>query len=255
MKKVSVLAISLVLSIVLSQAQDTSENPSEKNPKHHEDHTNVKVVVIQESPQSPPRTPDEQPKKNNISPTPHDWTSEVNAYSTLVIAFFTIVMAVTVVRQLYATYVTERALFVAEMERPPGYEEGKMLRLACHMKNMGETSAWVSAKGQSKRLLDKSVVLPTKPIYDEEENWSSKGLLLPPNGTIYPIFYLVPGDARHVYNGDKTLWIYRYIKYRDIFRRRHETRYCFRYYPQIGGEDPATCGFYPDGPPDYNEAT
>jgi hypothetical protein len=165
-------------------------------------------------------------------------------------------------QQTVAAKNSERPWMVAQMENLPELTENNLpgqaasvLRMACHIKNMGRTPAILYSKAERKEVADKLYELPSQPpAYENIVKWQ-KGALLPPGAEIVVIFYLYQDETRPVYDGNKTLWIHGFIEYKDAFGYSHVAQYCFKYYPRLGGKDPATVGFYPDGPPKYNEAT
>jgi len=152
---------------------------------------------------------------------------------------------------------SERARLIAEMEPlPKEYQEGSALRVVCRLTNVGRTPLWITVKGEQKDILERNEFPPpTYPIFREGKvtRFQGKGAILAPKGSLIVLFYLLIGEPRPVYCGDKSLWIYGFVEYRDTFDALHEMRYCFCYFPQLGGSDPATSGFYMEGPPVYNQ--
>jgi hypothetical protein len=56
-------------------------------------------------------------------------------------------------------------------------------------------------------------------------------------------------EGEQISNGTQALWSYGFVRYRDVFKRRFELRFCHRYEPKlmpIGG------GFVVAGPPEFN---
>jgi hypothetical protein len=190
--------------------------------------------------------------------------------ASLLIAIATLVLAGTAWTQAKAAKVSaiaaklgaeaqinaERAWMVAKMEDLPSeFVPDQTLRVVCHVRNMGKTPALLCAKGERKELQDSKYSLPDRPpTYENLIRWDS-GAILPPQSEIVVFFYLFSNETSFVYNGERALWIHGFIEYRDAFDKPHETRYCFRYFPRLGGKDTATVGFYPDGPAIYNRAT
>ena len=151
---------------------------------------------------------------------------------------------------------TERARIVADMEPLPNFENftpNAAVRMACHLKNVGRTPAWVMAKGETRTIIEVSELLPVNypTTFDTFNRWEN-GLFMPAGASLIVVFYLYVG-SHPIDGGDKALWIYGCVEYRDVFAAVHVMRYCFRYIPQLGGKDPATCGFYLDGPATYNQ--
>lgn len=188
--------------------------------------------------------------KVNLQKDPWDY---VYIGATLLLALLTLGIAWTALIQARAVQNAQRAWMVAKMEDlPPEYVPDQTLRMACHIKNMGKTPARLTEKGERRDL---GGTLPETPrAYDNIVRWE-KGVILPPNSEIVVILYLSAGETLQVYKGEQALWVHGFIEYKDVFGKRHRTRYCFRYYPGLRAKDPATVGFYPEGPVAYSEAT
>ena len=60
-------------------------------------------------------------------------------------------------------------------------------------------------------------------------------------------------DLADVEAGNSQLRVLGQIVYEDVFGRLHETRYCFRYYPEDTRD--RLKGFYPEGPDAYLKVT
>jgi hypothetical protein len=58
-------------------------------------------------------------------------------------------------------------------------------------------------------------------------------------------------DLEQLKNRTKTLWSYGFVRYRDVFKRSYELRFCQRYEPAMAG--PKT--FIVAGPPEFNRLT
>jgi hypothetical protein len=176
---------------------------------------------------------------------------------TVAIAIFAGVTAGAMCRQIKTARDAERAWMIADMDPLPddSPRRDQPYRMVCRIKNMGRTPARLFAKGERRDLQEKTYIPPGKlPEYENMMCWRD-GAILPPGGEMVIILYLLSDEIGPVYAGDRSLWIHGFANYRDVFNRPHETRYCFHYRPGLGGKDPATVGFYPDGPAAYNKAT
>jgi hypothetical protein len=214
-------------------------------------HSVVQQTFVNCAPCKEDRKPDTQSAPTNA----YQWGEPLTAVSTAIIAAFTLVTVIAICFQIQTTRNSERAWMVAEMEPLPDDPPERTWRMVCHIRTLGKTPARMRAKGQRKVIEDKSHILPeVPPPYDKIERWDD-GAILAPDGGILTFFYLFADETTSVYVGDRVLWIHGFVEYEDTFGRPHETRYCFRYYPRLGGKDLATVGFYPDGPRSYNKAT
>jgi hypothetical protein len=172
--------------------------------------------------------------------------------------------------QARATQQKERAWLVAIMEdvpesltQPPSSTVSKLVtniyRLACKIENRGESPAWLTERAARMEVVpaqeDWLQELPEDPSYGEITELGEFGVTMPPNASLPLTFYLMPSDAAAVESGNKALYVYGFVKYRDAFRRLRETRFCFRLKVALGVSDPASRGFYIAGPRKYNKAT
>jgi hypothetical protein len=172
--------------------------------------------------------------------------------------------------QARATQQKERAWLVAIMEdvpdsltQPPSSAVTKLVtniyRLACKIENKGNSPAWLTERAAQMKVVpakdDWLQELPETPDYGEITKLGEFGVTMPPNAVLPLIFYLSPSDAAAVEVGSSALYVYGFVKYRDAFRKRRETRFCFRLKIALGLIDPASRGFYIAGPRKYNKAT
>lgn len=186
------------------------------------------------------------------------------------IALFSGAAAVAAVVQASATQQKERAWLVAVMEQvpdslvqPPPSTETKfatgIYRLACTIQNKGNSPAWINEWAARLEVVpaqdDWAKELPPTPGYDEVTRVGDFGATMPPNAMLPITRLLDPQTAATIERGDLALYFYGFVKYRDAFKKRRETRFCFRLKLALGLTDPATRGFYIAGPPEYNKAT
>jgi hypothetical protein len=186
----------------------------------------------------------------------HDWVELLNSISTGVVAAFTIVLVCVVYSQNRAAKLTERAWVVADFESPPPYSPEKIIRFAWKLTNLGKTPAWITEMSSPMgKVVPARGELPKEPPYEMKHPFPKEGLVLTPKGSIEQFLWLTSEQQAKLEVGEITLYIFGILKYKDIFGGRHETRYCFRFNPALGGADPATRDFCLAEQPNYNRAT
>lgn len=250
------------------RTQAQSKNDKRQSQQEPSEHRASPIAVVQlaqrtdQKEHSEKRTAEREPKPVVVRvPTPipvqKDDLDYVGAIGTLILAVGTLGLAFYAGLQVKALKDGERAWMVAQMENlPEEIVPRNVLRLACHIKNLGRSPALLTVKGESCRVEAAEYTLPL-PLqsYENTTEWKEGGATIPPNGEIVVASYLTADKTALVYDGGKVLWVYGFVEYRDAFKRHHRTRYCFRYSPRKGGEDAFSMGFYPDGPPEYTECT
>src|SRR5208283_5583196 len=87
--------------------------PSLKNDESPRQQNGCQTVVLQESFNGVPSEEKHQPQTQNAPGNPHNWIDRVNAFSTLVIAVFTVLLFFAVKWQTGTTRDTERAWVIA----------------------------------------------------------------------------------------------------------------------------------------------
>jgi len=213
---------------------------------------------------------------------PHDWIDRLNAFSTLVIAVFTILLFVGLIFQVRATRQIERAwVRVKRVGNPPeawteNLKTGYVPGIAIEFSVYGKTVARIS---DARIVLD---IIPVKkggeylePALPDAPDYSSSGIynlvgknrmVIPPDGS-----FVIHGFLKHTLSdeevdelkrGTLVMCGYGYVKYTDAFGKDRETKLCYVYDFAYGGVlrspdgfalNPA--GFVPGGPPHYNDAT
>ena len=218
------------------------------------------------------------PQPFTVSPQPTDIWLKWYVGFTAVIAIFSIVAAWAAVKQAYATRQKERAWLIAIIEEPPesllGPQSGEfsgpttpgaitlvtnIYRVGCKIQNQGNSPAWLTARAEKLQVVPAREnwidELPNIPDYGPITNLGDYGAAMPPNAILPAPLLLNPNDAPDIEQGNKALYVYGFARYRDAFRAKHETRYCFRLKIALGVADPKSRGFYIAGPPAYNKAT
>lgn len=67
----------------------------------------------------------------------------------------------------------------------------------------------------------------------------------------YHFIRLTDGERAEMVKGTKFVWCYGFVRYRDIFKRRFELRFCHRYEPRLERNG----GFLVAGPQEFNRLT
>lgn len=161
----------------------------------------------------------------------------LNTYSTGVataatglIAVFTVVLAWATSRIYKHSAASERAYIDISHHGPPGLEidpsAGKA-KLKVTVTNRGRTPARVTDM-----FLDLAFdVLPTKPHYTLPQNHEPARVFLVTQSKFkYTIEILADQDALNAAAEDeKSLWVFGYVDYKDIFGKRHRAGYMRRY--------------------------
>jgi len=224
--------------------------PHNKQPDHDPDTTKPNSLIENSFNNYSPCTKQSPAKEPNP-----DERSKGHGFEIIAVVL-TGIAAIAVIAQVWAYFRKERAWMVAIPDQlPEECASGQVLRVVFHIRNMGKTPAILTAKGERRELELPAYRLPEKPMpYENQIAWEN-GAILPPQGEVAVLLYVYPLETVDVYNGNRVLWIHGFVQYRDVFRIKRETRYCFRYRVRLGGTDVATVGWYPDGPAAYNKAT
>lgn len=196
-----------------------------------------------------------QDKRQQSKPE-HNWVDLLNSISTAVVAAFTMAMVFVVYSQNRATKLAQRAWVVPDFEVPPPFSLGRTTRFAWKLTNRGQTPAWITAVSKPMgKIVPKKEALPGEPQYEIQNPFPEEGLPLTPNGNFEQFTWVTSADQANVEIGEKDLYIFGTIKYRDIFGSQHETRYCFKFNPALGGADPVTRDFILVEQAKYNLST
>jgi len=186
----------------------------------------------------------------------------IDSFFTGVIAAFTVLTFWIYRGQLNATKIAERAWMVSNsISELPIYDHlarqpaGKTFPLRFLQTNLGRTPAWITAMGSRANLVSQGQNLPIEPIYDWSGPFPPEGTVLPPQANIPQGADITLDDLSHIDNGDVTLYFYGAVKYRDVFRKKHEARYCYIFKPKPSAIDLSPRDFCIGGPANYNQAT
>ena len=158
--------------------------------------------------------------------------------------------------QIATTRGIERAWMVAYVDDLPAQPPQSGLRIACNITNTGHTPAIIMAKAQRRQIENIDYVLPEQWAgYGDRTIRFHDGAVVAPEGIAGTFHNLSPEEAQSVYCGERSLWLHGFVEYKDVFGRRHETRYCLKFYSRMGMRDRPRVGFFPDGPSSYTKAT
>lgn len=257
------LAIFLLL---LSSPQRKHDNKQTVRP----DHANT---PSQQTNQVPPPTvvhpqivlcehpgQDKQGQRNDEHDRKMDVVDRINSVSTAVVALFTFLTFLVFRGQLRATKISERAWMVSKsISELPTYSaighQPDTFQIRFLLANMGRTPAWITGMGSRANLLPKGKTLPLEPEYDWAGPFPSEGTVLPPDANIPQGVDITLVNLSQLDSGVITLYFYGVVQYRDIFRKKHETKYCYVFKLGPNPSDPSPRDFYIGGPAGYNRAT
>lgn len=154
---------------------------------------------------------------------------------------------------------SERAWMIANIDKPIIPLDGLYMFAGLpKLVNKGKTPAFVFEIGNNVTILPAGEQLPQEPKSYRSKNvihYEGRGIAVAPEGAIGKyVMSNEPEDPTPILREERIIWVYGYIKYRDVFfDKERETRYCFRLIPcPILGMNEHT--FVMDGPTAYNEA-
>jgi hypothetical protein len=182
---------------------------------------------------------------------PHDWIESLNAYSTLTIAIFTVLLFVGSILQFLGYQATERAWILASIHQP--VKTGSGVYVIPIIKNHGKTTARITRFALSWRAVNSPDALPSEPDYGRE---NEADFVVPPNAPIQPMSVLIPNeDYRDAEEIRIALYVYGFIDYKAWWIPR-KTRFCFMHYPGPS-TTPLPPGFYVgiQAPSSYTKTT
>jgi len=244
----------LLLALLLAVQSPPAPQHGDKSHKIADTQTTPKpepsqsVTTVQAPSSQPPQDNTKNQQATNKS-SPHNWVDWINAFSTAVIAAFTIITACVVGRQLRATHRQERAWVIVEEEEMPKELEHWIINgpieieMTLIFKNYGTTPARLLESRLIFTTVDKMENLPTIPDYGDRQpypNFPKDGAILVPNATIPAHREFCGPDKKPVAftqeilqdirDGKLCLFFYGFMKYEDAFGGKHETRFCQKYF-------------------------
>jgi hypothetical protein len=203
---------------------------------------------------------------------PPFWVDEVAAYSTLAIAFFTLVTIAVFLYQTKTTRDVERAWVSAAVVKLPERLDWITLpsygswTIRYSFKNSGRTPARVESILATFKCVPKLADMPKEPDYGEcssIQEIPAKGWLIVPEDTFPMNITFIGKDGPNkmsqaeidaIRKGEAALICYGMVKYRDAFNRSHETRFCHVY--ELTNTQPPYFGWFKmAGHPKYNKTT
>jgi hypothetical protein len=222
--------------------------------------------------------PANQPRESvaaNPADHPHDWIDKVNAFSTLVIALFTILLFLGVIWQVNTSRDTERAWVIATpTDNAPvvGFIPGGESNLERHLEGANKQNVFgcsFKTTGSSPARLVETAIryckvdslqdIPSEPDFGDRTPLND--LPLVPGDSLGFIQLLEPSPTLtriewvRITRQEAFLYAFGILVYQDAYGRLHETRFGFVYhFPK--GDDMRWKGFHREGlPVAYNHAT
>jgi hypothetical protein len=251
---------------------NTQDLPGEKTKKSQ---SGCQNIVVQQTCDSISTDEKPQSQARKASDQPHDWIDKLNAFSTLIIAVFTVLLFGGVAVQISTSRDTERAWVIANPTDnapvvgfiPSGESnlEGRLVGankrniFGCSFKTTGNSPARLVETAIRYYKVDKLEDIPREPDYGARIPLND--LPLVPGDSIGFVQLLEPSailnrtDSAQVGRQECFLYAFGIMVYRDAYKRLHETRFGFVYHFPLDG-DPRDKGFRRDGLPEaYNRAT
>jgi len=274
------IAVAVLLTIMQSAPQQPAARNHDKqtyNANSSQADAGDKIqppIVLQKPIHAQPTESTSTGKEGDSTQNAHDWIDWLNAFSTCVIALFTIVLAVGVIVQIRTARDSERAWVIVSptVSAPPiGYIPdpgdrksyvGRELRnvFLSSVKNTGNTPAriieFVTKYKQVSRLQD----IPAQPDYGPRQQSSDEVLLVKDDSAggaafLEPNVIVTWTERTKIERQESFLYAYGVVGYVDAFQRKHETRFGYIYHFPLGG-DARPCSFSREFlPPSYNKAT
>jgi hypothetical protein len=202
------------------------------------------------------------------------WVDEIAAFSTLAIAFFTVVTVFVFLYQVGVTHDVERCWVTVSLDSPPNDilqyvvmpTSGMKLNRELFFTNRGRTPGKVTGIRARFCYVQSLASLPREPDYGTCSSFtqmpSDGRTLVPTEDFRLTVFFEGPNksniptdeEMRNVRAGSAHLVVFGIADYRDAFSRSHYTSFCFVY--QIThNEIPYAGWFLVDGPSEYNKTT
>jgi hypothetical protein len=281
--------MSLVLALLLLSARLPPQiRPS---PTHEQ----VKSTTPQEAPAKskdrqqakpviPSQTPNTQSSHSGTTETQQTDkrstanTDTVSAYSTLIIALFTLVTTGIFAYQVHITHNAERAwIIVTKAERPERLQwvnfpaDTESIHFRFVFTNHGRTPAKINYVRIRFHILARLEDLPKSPTYGDGKHTvfqdiGEDGILIPSSEEFVALSTFEGLDGQNaptvaqvndVREHKSFLVSYGLIRYRDAFNRRHETRFCYVYDVRVdaAARPPINDWCLRGGPSAYNKAS
>jgi hypothetical protein len=284
MSSPSILLLVLGLTFYQAPQQSTKGQKPEESAKRNSTQRDeryktapthqTQTVVIQNNQPPAYRQENEKAKTDGANNPSHDWVERLNAFSTLIIALFTVLLCVGVFYQVITARGSERAWVVlTEFKAPEHFkwlqipESLTEIRAQLIFKNEGHTPALLRNMYARFHIVDNVKELAAIPFYiskgmEQHPAIPRYGRILVPRETLDTTLGYDGDDdgttlrekLQPIIDGTRTIVLYGIVTYTDAFDRSHESRFCYvwnakRDRNQMPG------GFRLGGPAEYNKAT
>jgi hypothetical protein len=225
-----------------SKEQDTQQEKDDKNRS---------PIIVQCNVQT--YNPETQSQKSNQEPKSIWYLAYL--VSGTVVGIVSIGTAILVRRQILSYQAKERAWMIMEISQSPPIPNVHIgnVRFRGDIRNFGETPAIILFAQTSAEILLVDARLPVRPEYlSKSPPVPSNDAIAPKTGGM-PVYWDITQHALdEITAGRMILYVFGRVLYRDIFRKKRETRYCFRYYPAERGSYDPHIGFFAEGSPEYH---
>ena len=209
-----------------------------------------------------PYSPKDGANEQNVQQPKRDWL-DPTAVFTAILAFVTLAMTVAIFRQLRVSQLAERAWMMGNPEfnpftGPP--PPGSYIVYPASYENVGKSPARLLEAAVSLKTIGSLDNLPRpRPTYIQAEIIKFEDLLLVPNDSFAltaPPVQIDTSQYSAIMQGKLVLYAHGFVKYKDVFGRKHETTFC-HYYRIPSANAPTVEGFTRavEAPPEYNKAT
>jgi hypothetical protein len=231
------LLVAVILLLVLNAFPQAKPNASRPTTAAAKESDSPQTLIGQQTINPAPTTQSRESVIANGIEHRHDWIDKVNAFSTAVIAFFTVLLFVGVILQVSTSRQIERGWVMADLCSSPlttlidgksakeGYTTALMhVELRCS--NNGRSPVWVTEKAVR-------LVVATEEDLSDVPQLTSEDIIqhdleaLPPDGKPNSFVWDASGKGNRLMTRSLTI-IYGVVRYRDIFNKQRETWFGYR---------------------------
>ena len=146
---------------------------------------------------------------------------------------------------------------IRELESIPVAGAPRIPNITFGLSNTGKSPAWILSSKARMMIVNSEKDLPTEPDYGEQWDYPDG---IPLNcGNVRPeqVFIdsneITPEQLAKIKRGELFIVFYGFVKYRDVFNRVRETRYCLFWREPIGINSKGSFSY--GGPKSYNKQT
>src|SRR5579872_2083983 len=207
----------------------------------------VELISIEQTSNGQPSETERQSKATDYTKDPPSWVEYLNAFSTFVIAAFTVLLFFAVRTQIRTTRDIERAWMLAAIgnfpEIPTNQNVVAIMFIWPHFTNSGRTPGRVTKIAMRQHQIPSSTTLPSEPAYQGEV---SLDLIVAPGSPIHlqsGNLGITPEEFVKAGQGETKLYVYGFVDYVIVGKKSRQTRFCFVYHSPHGF-DPTPRGFY-----------